>query len=379
MATVHIEPVITIADRKKVILFPFELYRDNPYWVPPLIGERMRHYDPHHNPFFEHATMQMFRAVRDGQTVGTIAAIDDPRHREVWNDSVGFFGVFEVIEEYDVAAQLLTTAREWLAGRGIGVMRGPMNLNINDEVGLLIDGFDGRPVIMMPYNPPYYQKFLEHYGLVKAKDLLAFKIDVARFGLNLENMPDQVKRVARLAQERYGIEMRHVDLKHLKRELELVKPVYRQAWAKNWGAVPMTDAEFAYLAKSLKPVLDSDLTYLAFYQGEPIGAFLTVPDFNQVAAHLNGRLLPFGWLKFLWHKRRITSLRVLIMGVLEEHRLKGVEALFYQEGCRIAVSKGYEWAEMSWILEDNYKVMRGIEAMGGRAYRTYRVYDIPTA
>jgi GNAT superfamily N-acetyltransferase len=173
--------------------------------------------------------------------------------------------------------------------------------------------------------------------------------------------------------------MRHVDLKHLKRELELVKPVYRQAWAKNWGAVPMTDAEFAYLAKSLKPVLDSDLTYLAFYQGEPIGAFLTVPDFNQVAAHLNGRLLPFGWLKFLWHKRRITSLRVLIMGVLEEHRLKGVEALFYQEGCRIAVSKGYEWAEMSWILEDNYKVMRGIEAMGGRAYRTYRVYDIPTA
>ncbi len=378
MAAIHIEPVTTIADRKKVILFPFGLYRDHPYWVPPLIGERMRHYDPHHNPFFEHATMQMFRAVRDGQTVGTIAAIDDPRHREIWHDSVGFFGIFETVEEYEVAAALLTAAREWLAERGISTMRGPMNLNINDEVGLLIDGFDGRPVIMMPYNPPYYQTFLERYGLTKAKDVLAFKIDVARFGPNLENMPTQVKRVARLAQERYGIEMRHVDLKHLEDEVELVKPIYRQAWAKNWGAVPMTDAEFTYLAHSLKPVLDPDLTYLAFYQGEPIGAFLTVPDFNQVAVHLNGRLLPFGWLKFLWHKRRITGLRVLIMGVLEEHRLKGVEALFYQEGCRIAVSKGYEWAEMSWILEDNYKMIRGIEAMGGHAYRTYRVYEMTT-
>jgi GNAT superfamily N-acetyltransferase len=379
MAAIHIEPVTTTADRKKIILFPFVLYRNHPYWVPPLIGERMRHYDPHHNPFFEHATMQMFRAVRDGQTVGTIAAIDDPRHREIWHDSVGFFGIFETIEEYDVAAALLTAAREWLAERGIGVMRGPMNLNINDEVGLLIDGFDGRPVIMMPYNPPYYRPFLEQYGLTKVKDVLAFKIDVARFGPTLENMPTQVKRVARLAQERYGIEMRHVDLKHLEDEVELVKPIYRQAWAKNWGAVPMTDAEFTYLANSLKPVLDPDLTYLAFYQGEPIGAFLTVPDFNQVAAHLNGRLLPFGWLKFLWHKRRINGLRVLIMGVLEEHRLKGVEALFYQEGCRVAVAKGYKWAEMSWILEDNFKMIRGIEAMGGYAYRTYRVYEMPTS
>jgi GNAT superfamily N-acetyltransferase len=379
MAAIHIEPVTTTADRKKIILFPFVLYRNHPYWVPPLIGERMRHYDPHHNPFFEHATMQMFRAVRDGQTVGTIAAIDDPRHREIWHDSVGFFGIFETIEEYDVAAALLTAAREWLAERGIGVMRGPMNLNINDEVGLLIDGFDGRPVIMMPYNPPYYLPLLEQYGLTKVKDVLAFKIDVARFGPTLENMPTQVKRVARLAQERYGIEMRHVDLKHLEEEVELVKPIYRQAWAKNWGAVPMTDAEFTYLANSLKPVLDPDLTYLAFYQGEPIGAFLTVPDFNQVAAHLNGRLLPFGWLKFLWHKRRINGLRVLIMGVLEEHRLKGVEALFYQEGCRVAVAKGYKWAEMSWILEDNFKMIRGIEAMGGYAYRTYRVYEMPTS
>jgi GNAT superfamily N-acetyltransferase len=378
MSTIYIEPVTTIADRKKVVLFPFTLYRDHPYWVPPLIGERMHHYDPQHNPFFEHATMQMFRAVRDGQTVGTIVAIDDPRHREIWHDSVGFFGVFETIEEYDVAAALLTAAREWLTERGIGTMRGPMNLNINDEVGLLIDGFDGRPVIMMSYNPPYYQTFLERYGLAKAKDLLAFKIDIARFGPNLENLSPQVKRVARVAQERYGIEMRHVDLKHLEDEVELVKPIYRQAWAKNWGAVPMTDAEFTYLAHSLKPVLDPDLTYLAFYEGEPIGAFLTVPDFNQVAAHLNGRLFPTGWLKFLWHKRRITGLRVLIMGVLEEHRLKGVEALFYQEGCRVAIRKGYKWAEMSWILEDNFKVMRGIEMMGGHAYRTYRVYEMPT-
>ncbi|MBC7237323.1 MAG: N-acetyltransferase [Chloroflexi bacterium] len=374
-----IEPVITKSDLKEVVLFPFRLYRHDPFWVPPLISERMEHYDPHHNPFFQHATMQMFRAVRDGQTVGTIAAIDDALHREVWNDSVGFFGVFEVIEEYEVAAQLLSAARRWLAERGIDVMRGPANLNINDEFGLLVEGFDGMPVIMMPYNPRYYQTFLERYGMVKAKDLLAFKLDIASYGPNLENLPERVSRVARIAQERYHIEIRHVDLKQLDREVELLKPVYRQAWRKNWGAVPMTDAEFSYMAKSLKQIIDPELTYLAFYEGQPIGCFLVVPDYCQVAYHLNGRLFPFGWVKYLWYKRRITGVRVVLMGVLEEHRLKGVEALFYQEGCRVAIRKGYQWAEMSWILEDNYKVIRGIEMMGGKAYRRYRVYDMPTS
>jgi GNAT superfamily N-acetyltransferase len=378
-ADVRIEPVQnTPRERKAFILFPFGLYQDDPHWVPPLIGERMRHLDPEHNPFFQHAEMQMFRAMRDGRIVGTIAAIADEFHPQIWNESVGFFGLFECIDDAQVAAGLFDAARGWLAARGRQIMRGPMNLNINDEVGLLIQGFDGPPMIMMTYNPPYYQPLMENYGLEKVKDLYAYYIDVAGFGPNLENMPAQVSRVARIAQERYGVRIRHVDLKNLQQEVELIKPIYREAWARNWSAISMTDPEFDYLADSLKKILDADLTYLAFIGDQPIGAFLAVPDYNEVALHMGGRLFPLGWAKYLWHRRKITGLRVMIMGVLEEHRLKGVESLFYHEGVRMAMSKGYRRAEMSWILEDNYKVRRGIEMMGTRIYRTYRMYDMNT-
>jgi GNAT superfamily N-acetyltransferase len=377
---VRIEPVKGQQDLREFIMFPFALYRrlGDRFWVPPIISERFRHFDPQHNPFYQHAEVELFRAVRDGQTVGTIAAIDDSVHPQVWKESVGFFGEFEVIDEYEVAAKLFSAARAWLAARGREVMRGPMNLNINEECALLIDGFDGCPVIMMTYNPRYYQTLMERYGLVKAKDLYAYVLDVPDFGPNMENLPDQVRRVARIAQERYHVQMRHVDLSHLEDEVNLLKPIHREAWSKNWGALPMTDAEFTYLAENLRQVIDPELTYLAFIDDKPVGAFVALPDYNQVAYHLNGRLFPLGWLKFLWYKRKINGVRVLIMGALEEHRLKGIESLFYQEGVRMAVKKGMRWGEMSWILEDNYRVIRGIEAMGGKRYRTYRIYDMPT-
>jgi GNAT superfamily N-acetyltransferase len=378
MPNMYIEPVTTRKELKAFIMFQFEVYHGDRYWVPPIISERFKHFDPHHNPFYQHATVQLFRAVRDGKTVGTIAAIDDPTHVEVWHEPVGFFGEFEVIEDYDVACQLFQSAREWLAGRGRETMRGPMNLNINDECALLVDGFDGPPVIMMTYNHRYYQAFLERYGFVKAKDLYAYKLDVKGYGRNLDTMPAQFERVARIARERYHVEMRHVDLARLMDDVKMLMPIHREAWSKNWGALPMTDAEYFYLANNLKQVIDPELTYLAFIQGEPIGVFIALPDYNQVAYHLGGRLFPIGWAKFLWYKRKIRGLRVMIMGVKEEHRLKGVESLFYHEGFTVASRKGYEWAEMSWILEDNYKIRRGIESNGGKIYRTYRIYDLPT-
>jgi GNAT superfamily N-acetyltransferase len=377
-SAISIEPVTTPAQLKDYVMFPFELYRSDPYWVPPLIGDRMKHFSKEHNPFLQRAETRMFRALRDGKTVGTITAIDDPLHPQVWNESVGFFGEFEVIEDYDVARQLLDAARAWLAGRGRQTMRGPMNMNINDECALLIDGFDGSPVIMMTYNPRYYQTFLERYGMVKAKDLNAYILDIEAYGPNLEHLPEQIKRVARIAQERYHVQIRQVDMKHLKDEVELIKPIHREAWNKNWGALPMSDAEFDHMRAALQTVLDPDMTFLAFIDGKAVGVFLVLPDFCQVAKHMNGRLFPVGWAKFLWYRRKINGIRVLIMGVLEEHRLKGIESLFYLEGCKVAVRKGYKWAEMSWILEDNYKVSRGIEMMGGKRYRTYRIYDIAT-
>ena len=377
-AEVRIEPVKNQQDLKAFIMFPFELYRSDPYWVPPLIGERLKHFDPHHNPFFEHAAVQLFRAVRAGKTVGTIAAIDDQLHPQVWNEPVGFFGEFEVIEDYDVAASLFSTARGWLSARGREIMRGPMNMNINEEVALLIDGFDGPPMIMMTYNPRYYQALIERYGMIKAKDLFAYKVAIGSYGPNLEKIPPQISRVARIAQERYGVKFRKVDIGHLDQEVEMLKPIHRQAWSRNWGAFPMSDAEYGQLVGQLRQVFDPEMSYLAFIDDKPVGVFIVLPDYNQVAAHLGGRLFPLGWLKFLWYRRKIDAVRVLIMGVLEEHRLKGIESLFYQEVCRVAVRKGIVWGEMSWILEDNYRVIRGIEAMGGKVYRRYRLYDVAT-
>jgi len=375
---IRIEPVTDQRGLRAFIMFPFELYRSDKYWVPPLIGERFKHFDPHHNPFYEHAAVQLFRALRGGKTVGTIAAIDDPLHPKIWGEPVGFFGEFEVIEDYEVAAKLFTAAREWLASRGREIMRGPMNLNINEEIGLLIEGFDGCPVIMMTYNPRYYQTLLERYGFVKAKDLYAYKTEIGDGASQAVSLPEQVTRAARIAQERHHVQMRPLDMAHFWDDVELVKPIYRAAWSKNWGALPMTDREFANLANNLRQVLDPELAYLAFINGQAVGCFVALPDYNQVAYHLKGRLFPIGWLKFLWYKRKINGLRVLIMGVLEEHRLKGIEALFYQQAYRVALPKGYKWAEMSWILEDNYNVSRGIEMMGGKVYRKYRLYDLPT-
>lgn len=371
----RIEAVTNRRELKDVVMFPFDLYRDDPYWVPPLISERMTHYDPEHNPFFEHAEVQFFRALRGDETVGTIAAIDDELHPRVWNEPVGFWGVFEVIEEYDVAARLFSAAREWLAPRGREIMRGPVNLNINDEVGLLIEGYDGSPALMMPYNPPYYKTFIERYGFQKAKDLYAYRQETARYK---DGLPETVVRGAHIAEERYEATARSAEIRHLEREVELIKPIYRQAWSENWGALPMTDEEFDYLAESLKVVVDPDLTILAFIDGKPVGTMITVADYNQVAKHLNGRLFPFGWLKFLWYKHKITGIRVLVMGVLKEHRLKGIEALMLREAWQKILKKDYEWVEMSWILEDNYRIIRTLETMFGDIYRTYRLYDMPT-
>lgn len=373
--SVQIAPVHSRREVRDVVKFPFELYRFDPNWVPPLIGDRIKHMDPHHNPFFQHAEMQLFRAMRNGRTVGTIAAIADRLHPEVWNEPVGFFGVFEAIEDYAVAEALFDAAGEWLRARGLSVMRGPMNLNINDECGLLIEGFDGAPYIMMAYGKRYYPGFVERYGFAKAKDLYSFATDIYQFGTNPDEIPARLARLSHVATTRYRVRARPIQMANLMAEVELLKPIHRQAWSQNWGALPMSDAEFEYLANQLKSIVDPDLTMLAFIDDEPVGCFVTVPNYNEILPYANGRLWPFGWAKLLMHKKEIRTVRAMIMGVVAEHRLKGIEALFYHRACEIAYAKGYRQAEMSWILEDNYNVIRAIEHMGGRISRTYRLYD----
>ncbi len=363
-------------DLMEFIKFPWRIYRDDPYWVPPLISERKDFLDPQKNPFFEHSEVELFLAQRDGETVGTIAAIINDNHNAFHEEKAGFFGLFEVIEDYAVADGLLTTARDWVKAKGMDVIRGPMNMSVNDECGLLVDGFDSSPVVMMTYNPRYYVDFIERFGFVKAKDLYAYIVSTDIFDSKLENIPPKVLRVAEAARKRAGVRVRKINMQDFDAEVEKAKAVYNSAWEKNWGAVPMTDAEFDHLAHGLKKFLDPDLLLIAEVDDRPVGIFVGLPDVNQPLLHVNGRLLPFGWIKYLWYRRKIDMLRGLIMGVIEEYRERGIDALMYVEAAKEAFRKGYERCEMSWILEDNVMMNRIIQRIGGEVYKTYRIYEM---
>jgi GNAT superfamily N-acetyltransferase len=379
-------------DLMKFIRFPWRVYRDDPYWVPPLISERKAFLNPHQNPFFEHAEVELFLAQRacpepsrrDGETVGTIAAMINDNHNDFHEEKAGFFGLFEVIEDYAVAEGLLVTARSWVKAKGMDVIRGPMNLSINDECGLLVDGFDSSPVVMMTYNPRYYVDFFERFGLGKAKDLYAYLLSTDIFNREVSNLPPKFLRVAEAARKRAGVRVRRVNMRDFDAEVEKAKAIYNSAWEKNWGAVPMTDAEFNHLAQGLRKFLDPDLLLVAETSEvsqtsevyRPVGVFVGLPDVNQPLLHVNGRLFPFGWIKYLWYRRKIDTFRAVIMGVIEEYREKGIDALMYVEAAKAAFRKGYRWCEMSWILEDNVMMNRILQRLGGEVYKTYRIYEL---
>lgn len=373
----EVVPVETLADRKAFVGFQFELYRNDPLWVPYLRSERMEFTDRTRHPFFEHAEVAFFRAVRGRRTIGTIAAIRNDAHNQLHNERIGFWGLFDVVEEYPVAEALFDAARDWCRAQGLVTLRGPMNYSTNEECGLLIDGFDLPPVVMMTYNPRYYPTFVERYGFRKAKDLYAYKLEASMFGPGGEGMPAKVRRTAEIAQKRYRVVVRKANLRRFSEELERVKQVYDDAWSRNWGFVPMTEAEIDHLAEGLRQFLDPDLLFVAEVDGRPVGVSVTLPDVNQALIHIrDGRLFPLGWLKFLWYRRKVDALRVTIMGVIKEYQLRGIDAIFYLRTFEEGARKGYRWGEMSWVLEDNLPMRQAIEALHGEIYKTYRIYDL---
>jgi hypothetical protein len=230
---------------------------------------------------------------------------------------------------------------------------------------------------MMTYNPRYYPTFVERYGFAKAKDLYAYRVGIEAFGAHGEGLPEKVRRVAEVAQKRYHVTVRKVDMRHFGREVGLFKQVYNDAWSKNWGFVPMTEAEIDYVAEGLKMFLDPDLLLVASVGDRPVGAAITLPDINQALIHIrDGRLFPTGWAKFLWYRRRVDAVRAFAMGVARDFQLRGVDALFYLKTLEEGARKGYKWVEMSWILEDNLPTRQAIEALHGEIYKTYRIYDL---
>jgi GNAT superfamily N-acetyltransferase len=372
VATVTVSAVTTSADRRAFVDFPYDLHRHDPHWTPLLRRDVNALLSPRQNPFFEHAEAAHFLARQGSRVLGRISAIHNRRHNEVHRDRVGFFGFFESIDVQEVAFRLFAAAEDWLRARGLTVMRGPANPSLNDEVGLLVDGFETPSVLMMPHNPAYYVHLLEEARFVKAMDLLAYQRAA-------EELPTRLLEGARLLEQRHGITLRRLDLSRFDQEVALVKEIYNQAWERNWGFVPMTDREIEHLCAQLRPVVVKELVVFAYQAGRPIGFAAALPDLN-VALRRNpsGRFFP-GILKVLWAARRIDRLRVLLLGAVPAWKGRGVDVLLYKAIWEEARRQGYVWGEAGWILEDNHVMRNGLTRLGFEAYKTYRVYDRPVS
>jgi len=373
----------TPQERRQFIEFQWEIYKDDPYWVPPLVSERVAFYSKERNPFFEHSEAAMFVARRDGRIAGTIVAIQNNRHNQFHGEKTGFFGGFEVVNDFQVAAALFDAARDWLKARGMNVLRGPATLSLNDECGLLVDGFDSEPMVLMPYNPPYYAALIERYGFTKAMDLWAWWVSAS---VAQQVIGEKLERLTRLVEKRGRFTVRTANFKRLKQEVEALKAVYASesgAWRENWGHVPMTDHELEHVVKNLKQFADPDFILIVESQGKPIGIGVALPNVNRPLrkAYPNPKT-PEWWtlLKFLYYRRTmVNSVRVILAGVLKEHRASGIEAVIMLKLLQAGIAKGYVGGEMSWILETNDAMNRVIAQAGANVYKKYRLYDLPIA
>lgn len=374
MSSVSIRPVRTRRELKRFVRVPFRLHRDSPQWVAPLVFERMRFLDRGRNPYFEHAEAECFLAERDGEPVGRISAQVDERWDEFQGGRDGMFGFFETVEDREVAAALLGAAEGWLRERGRERILGPMDFTTNDEVGILIEGHELRPMILQPWHPPYYRGLIEGLGYGKAVDLLMWFLGLGELKEG-DRFAPEIHAAAEKALREEGVTIRNMRKREMADEVRRFMEVYNEAWGKNWGFVPVTDAEVEFQAKSLKQVLDEDWAFIAEKDGVPVGAGLTLPDINQVLAKLNGRLLPLGWLRFLLGRRRIDRVRVFALGVKHELRHSGVAAGLYLKNLEAASPDGIPGGETGWILETNEAMNRAMEGMGGRIVKRYRVYE----
>jgi len=373
--SVEIRRVEGKGDRKQFLDLPYRLYSTEKRWVPPLRLERKEHIDPGKNPFFEHAEVEFFLARRDGRVVGRISAHVDRNLNEFQDNRWGLFGFFECEDDPETARALVDTAEAWLRERGRDRMVGPMDFTTNDECGLLIEGHERPPIILCPWQHPYYQRLLEEAcGLTKAMDLLMWELQVS----DRSKVHQAIWDVADAVESRHGIVVRPMRKRNLQDEVTKFLEVYNSAWERNWGFVPLTEKEVRHYAKQLKPVLDENWAMIAERTdtGEVVGAALTLPDFNQVLAKVkDGRLLPFGWLAALRNRKNVDQVRVFALGVKPEYQHTGVAARMYQAHFDAAERTPQTGGEMGWILETNKAMNRAMEGMGGKVVRKYRVYE----
>lgn len=359
-------------DKKRFIDFPHDLYAGDPNYVPEIYIGQKELLDEKKNPFFQHSTAQLYLALRDGKIVGRIAAIRNNEYNRFANANAGYFGFFETIEDYEVARLLLDTALAWVKKEGLDTVMGPTNFTTNDVAGLLVEGFDRPPVVMMAYNKKYYIDFLERYGFIKQMDMLAYHVTEEQANMKSVRLAGMIEQ--RL--EKKGITVRKVNMKHFRDEILKVREVYKKAWDKNWGFVPPTDAEFDKLAAEMKLIMDPDFALVAEHEGKVVAFALAVPDVNTIIRTIKkGRLFPTGIFKLLFQKKKIKRLRIILLGVLEDYRRMGIEGVFYARIISKGLGKGYNEAEASWILDNNEMMKKGVEGVNMKPYKRYRIYE----
>jgi hypothetical protein len=374
-SSLTIEEVRDARDLERFIAVPWRVYRDDPNWVPPLKMERREHLDRRKNPFFALAEVKLWLAIKGGQPVGRISAQVNRRHLERYQDATGHFGFIEAVDDPAVFAGLTGAAEEWLAGRGMARVTGPFSFSINDETGLLVDGFDSPPYMMMGHARPYYAVHLEALGYRPLKDMVTYL-----YGAE-EPLPKSVVRMVERAEAAGDLAVRTLNMKRYQQDLHVIMDIFNDAWAGNWGFIPFSEADITYLAKSIKPLITPDYIAIAEVGGEPAAMAVMLPNLNEAIADLDGRLLPFGWAKLLWRLKvaGLASARMPLMGVRRRYQRGPLGATLafsvIHAVRRDLMARGVTRGELSWVLEDNKPVRRVIETMGGRLGKRYRVYE----
>jgi GNAT superfamily N-acetyltransferase len=363
-----IDPLESAQDLKAFIALPYRLYADDPRWVAPLVMDMKERLDEQRHPFFKHGKARSFLARRNGRVVGRITALVDRAWNEYHSEQAAGFGFLEFEEDDAIAAALLDQAARWSREEGMEVLRGPFNYSTNEECGTLVEGFDEPPCVMMPYTPPWHAGILSSLELDTAQDLVSYYTEYnPRFA--------RLGRICERAVKRHDLDVRPVNMKRFSEEVELLLDIYNTTWERNWGFVPMESDEFRWHATKMKQIIEPRLVLIVSSRGRPAGFALSVPDVYQALKHLNGRLLPFGLFKFLWHRRSINGIRVVAMGIRPEFRSIGAEGVLIHRTIENGVELGFERAELGWVLEGNVPMRNLAENIGARVYKRYRIWE----
>ncbi|MBT6035816.1 MAG: hypothetical protein HOH18_05010 [Kordiimonadaceae bacterium] len=374
---IEIKPVVSKADRKAFVKVLWKIYQGEPNWIPPLIMERMDAIDEKKNPYFQHAEVKMWIAYKEDEPVGRISAQIDELVEKYHGVKTGHYGFFDCVDDQSVANALFDTAARWLKEKGMVEMIGPFSLSINEETGMLIEGFDTPPMLMMGHARPYFEKLVTNYGLKKVKDTWAYTLDITKKVLS----PVMQKLVDR-AIDRGQVKFRPINMDKYEEELKIILDIFNDAWVNNWKYIPFTQAELDHAVKELKMIIREDFTYIAEVDGVPQAMMVTLPNINEIIKDFNGKLFPFGIFKLLWRLKirpSFKTVRVPLMGVRTEYqnsRLSGIMSLGLFEACRLTATKiGCEEAELSWVLEENTRLSKLLLEVGCVKYKTYRLFQ----